>query len=199
MTPRRIAKALATFGAIVMLALFIATVWIVRHRNSPEALQRAAGMVPGALLHARNFHWTQMKAGERQWILTATDASYSGDRTSLRLTDANLNMKSDDGKPVIVQAPNAVIALDGNHVRRADLSGGVTIHFGDFVVNTDSATYVPDENRVDAPGLVTIEGQGLKVTGIGLSGDPKSRKFELRQQTTTDIVPKQESGKTKTS
>ena len=43
-----------------------------------------------------------MKAGERQWVLTASDASYSSTRTGLTLTNANLTMTSTDGKPVRV-------------------------------------------------------------------------------------------------
>ncbi|HXW84619.1 MAG TPA: LPS export ABC transporter periplasmic protein LptC [Candidatus Binataceae bacterium] len=199
MSPRRIAKALAIFGTFALATLFTATIWIVRHRNSAQAMQTVADMVPGTLLHAHNFHWTQMKANHLQWVLTASDASYAADRSSLLLTNPDLQMTSDDGKAVRVDAPRAVIALNGSHVTRADLSGGTVIHFGDFVVTTDAASYMPDEDRVEAPGGVTIEGEGLKVTGIGLTGDPKARKFELHQQVTTDIVPKKDSEKVKAS
>ena len=77
MSPRRIARALAGFGIVALLILLGVTVWVVRHRQDAQALQRAAGLVPGSLLHAHNFHWTQMKAGQRQWVLTADDASYA--------------------------------------------------------------------------------------------------------------------------
>jgi len=197
MSPRRIAKALAIFGAVALVTLFTATVWIVRHRNSVEALQKVAGLLPGQLLHAHNFHWTQMKAGNLQWTLTAADATYSADRSSIILSDPELHMTSDDGQKVQVNAPHAVVALKGSHVTRADLSGGTVIHFGEYVVSTDSATYMPDDSRVEAAGAVTIEGQGLRVTGIGLTGDTKARKFELHQQVTTDIIPKKSSDKAK--
>src|SRR6266852_8138532 len=99
MSPRRIAKALATFGAIALIALLAVTVWVVRHRSAAQVLQTVAGVVPGTLLHAHNFHWTQMKAGERQWVLTAADASYSNDKTALTLLGAEIAMNSSDGKP----------------------------------------------------------------------------------------------------
>ncbi len=199
MSPRRIAKFLAGFGTIALVGLLVATIWIVRHRSAEQVLQTAAGLVPGTLLRAHNFHWTQMKAGERQWVLTAGEADYSADKTTLKLTDAVVTMVSSDGKPVVVNSPHADLTLNGNHVTRAYLTGGTVIHFGDYVLSTDSATFMPDDDKVDAPGLVTVVGDGLKVTGIGLSGHPKTRVFQLQTQVETIVTPKKDSGKPKQS
>ncbi len=199
MSPRRIAKFLAGFGTIALVGLLVATIWIVRHRSAEQVLQTAAGLVPGTLLRAHNFHWTQMKAGERQWVLTAGEADYSADKTTLKLTDAVVTMVSSDGKPVVVNSPHADLTLNGNHVTRAYLTGGTVIHFGDYVLSTDSATFMPDDDRVDAPGLVTVVGDGLKVTGVGLSGHPKTRVFQLQTQVETIVTPKKDSGKPKQS
>lgn len=131
-----------------------------------------------------------MKAGQQQWVLTARDANYSGDKTSVLLNEPMVTMVSTDGKPVTLQAPKAVLQLDGNTVKRAELSGGTIIHYGDFVMSTDEATFVPDTDQLDAPGLVTIEGEGIKVTGTGLTGHTKTRQFELLKEVTTNITPK---------
>lgn len=197
MSPRQIAKALAGFGAVTLFILLIATVWIVRHRSATQVLQTAAGLVPGTLLRAHNFHWTQMKAGERQWVLTAGEADYSADKTTLKLSDAVVTMVSSDGKPVVVNSPHADLTLKGNHVTRAYLTGGTVIHFGDYVLSTDSATFMPDDDKVEAPGLVTVVGEGLKVTGMGLSGHPKTRVFQLNADVETIVTPKKNAEKAK--
>ena len=199
MSPRRIAKALAGFGAVALIVLLVATIWIVRHRSAAQVMQTAAGLVPGTLLRAHNFHWTQMKAGERQWVLTAGEADYSADKTTLKLTDAVVTMVSSDGKPVVVNSPHADLTMNGNHVTKAYLTGGTVIHFGDYVLSTDSATFMPDDDKVEAPGLVTVIGDGLKVTGVGLSGHPKTRVFELHTQVQTEVTPKKNSEKSKQS
>jgi LPS export ABC transporter protein LptC len=199
LSPKQIAKALAGFGAVALIILLIATVWVVRHRSAAQVLETAAGLVPGTLLRAHNFHWTQMKAGERQWVLTAREANYLADKTTLKLTDAVVTMASSDGKPVVVNAPHADLTLNGNHVTRAYLTGGTVIHFGDYVLTTDSATFMPDDDKVEAPGLVTLVGDGLKVTGVGLSGHPKTRVFQLNTQVETVVTPKKDSEKSKQS
>lgn len=190
MSPRRIAKALAGFGALALIALIATTVYVVRHRPSPQTLNKVAGLVPNSLLHAHNFHWTQIKAGQSEWTLSAADASYAADKTSLVLNDPTLTMTAQDGKGITVKAGHAVLALDGNHVRRADLSGGTIIQYGNFTLTTDHASFVPDQDKVEASGLVSIEGEGMKVTGTGLSGNPKTRRFELLNQVSTEITPK---------
>ena len=199
MSPRRIARALAGFGAVALLILLGVTVWVVRHRHDAQAIQKVAGLVPGSLLHAHNFHWTQMKAGTPQWVLAASDAAYSGDKSALVLTDADVAMTSDDGKPVKIRAPHAVLHMNGNHVNRADLSGGTVIKYGDFTVTTENASFLPDLDRVEAPGQVTLEGEGVKVIGIGLTGNSKTRVFQLNEQVSTEITPKKDSGKAKQS
>ena len=199
MSPRRIARALLSIGAFAVVVLVVAGVWIVRHRSPAQIAATAAEFVPGSLVHVHNFHWTQMKAGEPQWVLTASDASYSTDRTSLMLNNANLSMNSSEGKHVIVTAPHAALVMKGNHVSRADLSGGTKIVYGDFTITTDSATFMPDEDKVAAPGWVTVEGEGLKVTGLGLTGNSKTRTFELLGQVSTQVTPKIKSEKSSKS
>lgn len=199
MSLRRIAKALAWFGAIALAALLAVAIWVVHNRDSAEAMRKVADLMPGTLLHARNFHWTQMKAGRREWVLSAREASYAANKSSMTLKDAVLSLVSEDGKQVDVTAPHAILYLNHDHVNRADLSGGTIIKYGNFVLTTADASFMPDDNRFQAPGPVTIEGEGVKVTGIGMSGNPKTRVFKLLQQVRTQIVPKKASAKSKTS
>ena len=190
LSPKRIAKAIAGFGAVALVALLVVTIYVVRHRDAASALKTVAGLVPGSFLHVHNFHWTQMKGGTQQWVLTARDANYSDDKTSVILTDPVVTMTASDGKPVTMQAPKAELKMDGNQVKRAHMSGGTQIHYGDFVLTTDEATFVPDVDLFEAPGFVTINGDGIKVSGIGMTGHTKTRQFELLKQVTTQIAPR---------
>jgi LPS export ABC transporter protein LptC len=185
------ARALGAFGVVALAALVGATIYVVNHRSAVPSITTVAGLIPGSLLHAHNFHWTQMKAGTPQWVLTARDANYSNDKTSVLLDEPSIKMVSTDGKPVTMQAPKAELKLDGNEIKRARMSGGTQIHYGDFTLTTDEATFLPDADQFDAPGLVTIVGEGIKVTGIGMTGHTKTRQFELLKQVTTEIAPRQ--------
>lgn len=199
MSPRRIARVLASVGAVAIVAIVVVTVWVVRQRKDVKVLVNAAGLLPGALLHARNFHWTQMKGDQSQWILQAKDASYAADKTSMVLKGADLSMISKDGKKVELVAPLATLQMEGNHIGRADLSGGLTVHYGDFVLTTDQAIFAPDNDELQAPGAVRIEGQGLTVTGVGLRGHPKEEEFQLLNEVSTRIVPKAQHANPKVS
>ena len=172
------------------MALVAGTYYVVHNRAAAPLITAVAGLIPGSLYHVHNFHWTQMKSGELEWVLTARDANYSNDRTSLILNEPVVTLTSKDGKSVSVKAPKAVLKMDGSKVTRATLTGGTLIHYGDFVMTTDQATFIPDADQVEAPGLVTIEGEGIKVTGVGMTGHTKTRHFELLSQVSTYIAPK---------
>ncbi len=200
MSPRRIAKLLAGFGAIALAAILAVTVVVVRHRAAGQKLGEAAiGLLPGTLLHAHNFHWTQMKGNASQWVLQAKEANYSDDKTSLILTDPLITMTSADGKRVVLSANSAQLNMDSGHIKRANMTGGLIVHYGDFVMTTDAATFTPDTDQLEAAGPVRIEGPGMVVTGIGLTGHPKAQTFQLLRQVSTQITPRQTSATAKTS
>jgi LPS export ABC transporter protein LptC len=193
MSPKRVAKAMGLFGAAALVVVLGVTIYVVRHRTPATTVQQMVDLVPNAFLHAHNLKWTQMSGGLSQWHLVARDASYSHDKTSLVLTDAQLSMVAKDGKNVEVSAPRAEISVTGNHINQAHLSGGLRINYGDYVLTTDEATFAPDKDLVNAPGQVEVDGQGLTVTGVGLTGHPNERSFSLLSQTNTVVAPKKKS------
>jgi LPS export ABC transporter protein LptC len=190
MSPRRVAKAMGLLGAAALAVVLVVAIYVVRHRAPATTLQQMADVMPDALLHAHNLKWTQIVGGQSQWHLSAKDASYSHDKKSLVLTDAQLSMVSKDGKDVEIVAPRAEISVTGNHINQAYLSGGLKINYGDFVLKTGEATFSPDKDIVTAPGEVEVQGQGLKVTGVGMTGHPNERSFTLLSQTNTLVVLK---------
>jgi LPS export ABC transporter protein LptC len=193
MSPKRVAKAMGLFGAAALAVVLAVAIYVVRHRAPATTMQQMADLVPSALLHAHNLKWTQMSGGQSQWHLSAREASYSHDKTSLVLSDAELSMVSKDGKNVEVSAPRAEISVTGNHINQAHLSGGLRINYGDFVLKTAEATFSPDKDVVNAPGQVEVQGQGMTVTGVGLTGHPNERNFTLLSQTNTVVIPKKSS------
>lgn len=177
------------------MVIVIVTVIVVRQRSAQQKLRLVAAIVPGTLLHAHNFNWTQMRGDQSQWVLKASDASYSNDKTSILLVQPQLSMIAQDGKHLSLNASRAVLTVDGNHISRAEMSGGLTIDYGDFVLMTETATFLPDDDQLHAPGAVKINGPGLDVAGVGLSGHPKARTFQLLKEVKTVIDEKQRHAK----
>jgi LPS export ABC transporter protein LptC len=199
MSPRRIAIFLAVFGAITLVAIFALTVTVVRKRSVQQKLETVAAIVPGALLHAHNFNWTQMRGDKSEWVLKARDASYANDKASIILVEPQLSMTAQNGKHLSLTASRAKLTMDGNHISQADMSGGLIVDYGDFVLLTDQATFLPDDDQLQAPGMVKINGPGLHVAGIGLTGHPKAQTFQLLKQVNTLIEVKQPTRSAKTS
>jgi LPS export ABC transporter protein LptC len=191
MSPRSIARLLALAGTFALIIIVGVTVTVVRQRSAQQRLRTLAAIVPGAMLHAHNFNWTQMRGDQNQWVLKARDASYSNDRTSIVLAKPQLSMTVQDGKHLLLTAWRAVLTVNGNHIARAEMSGGLKVDYGSFVLTTEAATFLPDSDQLHAPGEVKISGPGLDVAGIGLSGHPKAQTFQLLREVKTVIDEKQ--------
>jgi LPS export ABC transporter protein LptC len=190
MSPRRIAKALAAIGILALAVIVVAAVWIIRSRERERVvLAHSVNVVPGSLLHARNFHWTQMKGDKEQWQLVASEASYGENRSSLTLKDTKLTMVLDDGKPLSVQAQHVDLSLSGNHVKRAEFSGGLLLDYGDVRLKTAGGVFYPDKDLLEAKGPVEISGEGFKISGVDLQAKPRARTFTLEHQVVTQLTP----------
>lgn len=189
MSPRNIAKTLAGIGIGALLVIVVGAILLIKNRERERALLAHSFTVePGSLLHARNFHWTQMKGDKEQWQLTASEASYGEDRTSLTLKGSKLNMVLDDGKPVSAVAHRVDLKLSGNHVNRADFSGGLVLNYGDIRITTQGGTFLPDSDLLEARGPVEIAGPEFKVVGVDLEAKPRARTFTLKHQVVTDLT-----------
>jgi len=199
MSPRRIARLLALFGMIALTVIVVVTVVVVRQRSAQQKLRTVAAVIPGALLHARNFNWTQMRGNQSQWVLKANDARYSNDKTSILLLEPQLSMTAQDGKHLALTASRAVLTVNGNHISRAEMSGGLRVDYGDFVLKTESATFLPDDDQLHASGAVKINGPGVDVAGVGLSGHPKAQTFQLLKEVKTVIDQRQRRASAKAS
>lgn len=199
MSPRRVARLLAFIGTIALTIIVMVTVIVVRQRSMQQKLRTIAAVLPGAMLHARNFNWTQMRGGQSQWVLKARDASYSNDKTSIVLVKPELSMTAQDGKHLLLTALRAVLTVSGNHISKAEMSGGLKADYGDFVLVTEAATFLPDNDQIRAPGAVKIDGPGFDVIGIGLSGRPKAETFQLLKEVKTVIDQKRRGAQAKES
>jgi LPS export ABC transporter protein LptC len=187
MSPRRIARLLALVGTLALAIIMVVTVVVVRRRSAEENLKSLAAIVPGTILHAHNFNWTQMRGNRREWVLKASDASYSNDRTSILLFKPQLSMTAQNGKKFSLSALHAVLTVSGNHIEKAEMSGNLEADYGDFVVITDAATFLPDSDQLTAPGSVRIKGPGLDIAGRGLAGHPKAQTFQLLKEVKTIV------------
>ncbi len=187
MSPRRVAAVLAAAGVISLIVIALIAVPAIRRHAQDRALRRTLDLVPGVLLHARGFHWTQMKGDRKQWELSAREASYSNDKTSLKLRQPELLMVLDDGKTLLLHAASAELKLSGNHIDQAELGGGLELKYGDVALSTTAATFVPDRDLLEAPGPVEVRSPDFDVSGIGLEAHPRARLFEVQSQVSTRL------------
>ncbi len=186
-SPKMVAGTLAVVGAASLVAIAVVAIPKMIHGDPNAALRKTLDMVPGSLLHASNFHWTQMKGDRKQWELWAREASYSDDKTVLKLREPDLLMELDDGKIVKLHSATADLKMNGKHIEEAWLKGGLKIKYEDVEISMTEATFMPDRDVLQTSGPVEIQSPGFTVNGVGLEGHPKARRFALQHQVSTEL------------
>jgi LPS export ABC transporter protein LptC len=154
-----------------------------------ELLTRGVEMLPGVSQHIRDFRRVKLKDGRKVWEVAAKEAHYIDDEASVIVRSALVKWYLEDGREIGLRGDEGRILLDGSEVRRVELSGGIEVTLADYVVSTDRAAYDHAENRISAPGSVSVSGEALDLSGEGMSVDVERQRLYLTRGVSMVLRP----------
>jgi len=118
----------------------------------------------GFILH--NFQRTETKNGKTIWKVQAELGEYIKGQESAKLSRPFLVLYQENGDIIEVTANEAILTLDGNALKVADLQGDVVMNINrERFVNTQTANYDKSKDLITAPGYVKIEDKNMLLEG----------------------------------
>lgn len=178
---RQMQLTFAGLMGIFTLFLFVIVVYRSAGRSSfvggSAALSESGSQLEGiqspvqssSNLHLRDFHRSEVKNGRLAWEIQARDARYFAEDSLAQLSDAAITVHRPDGSSVTVRSRAGKIFVEGMTMQRAELEGNIEVLLDNSItVETEIANFDAAEERITAPGSVTISGPGFLVTGVGL-------------------------------
>ena len=137
------------------------------------------------------FERNETRDGKKLWEIKAQRGEYFPESNSASVEEATLTLYREN-KPVELKAARATITLTGTSLHRADLAGGVKMVYLDqnVTVETSDAMIDMTENRVSAPGSVSVNGPDFEMHGNKFEGDLKTHNFRLTERVTTILRPR---------
>ncbi len=189
----------------IIVAFFVVGIWFMpsESRHLPSAPSEPAPEVspvavatpsPGSdsKFVLKEFHRFEVKDGRKVWEAKGSQGQYSPEDNAARIQDAQVWIYQKDGKQVTMTARQAVLKLQGPGLKGADASGDVTIIYNqNETLKTDLLSYDKEKNKVSAPGLVTISGALLDISGEILDGDLATKSFTLKKNVRTVLKPRE--------
>ncbi len=170
-----------TLGGIILgLALYLGYVVIGHVRsNAPPppmdlpVLEEADGGMEGFVYH-------QTKDGMVQWEVAAQRAEVFEERHEATLAEVQLRLFGQDGEEMMVDADEGLINTETNDFDLRNLKDPIVIELANgFTILTPDLHWGDAKQEIRTPSPVTIKGNGLTITGVGLVGYLKTEEFTV--------------------
>ncbi len=170
-----------TLGGIILgLAAFLTYVVIVQVRTTAPSSPAASPVLEEADAGMEGFVYRQTKDGLVQWEVAAQKAEVFDARHEVTMEDVQLRLFGHDGEEMMLQADEGVIDTETNdfELRNRDELMAIELANG-YTILTPHIHWIDANQEIRTPSPVTIQGNGLTITGIGLVGYLQSEEFTV--------------------
>lgn len=158
--------------------------------TNSESSNPGSTTLPTSEVILNRFHRSEVKDGKKLWEVQAQQGRYLPESASIELTSAHLSVYQKSGETVTLQAQKATLYLSGQELVRAETSGGVKVdRDGKVTLETERATYMRNDNIVQAPGFVQIKSDTLNVSGTGLEVNLDTEEIKLNSEVSSVVQP----------
>jgi len=128
------------------------------------------------------------KEGKKTWELEAKSIQQEEDTKILILEDLKATYYTKDGRIVVVTGKKGKVNQESKDV---EIAGNVVLTTSDgYKLKTNSAAYTDQTRRVTTSDPVEIEGEQIRVVGIGMLVDMEAQTFKVLSHVKTHIKRK---------
>lgn len=176
----RLRVALLAVVAAALVGIGVATWQNMRARQPRTVADLGADFLPEVAQHIQNFRRVKVKDGKAVWQVEADDAQYfEGDQQVVVQKPRVTFFMQDSSRHAELVGAEGRLTLAGKELAAVTLTGDVVLVLDDLEFRADQANYDHAADRIVAPGLVTIHGKTLDVSGQGLEVDVTPRRVRI--------------------
>jgi LPS export ABC transporter protein LptC len=160
--------------AILTLVLFAGLGILMVKKNQPlkrlkKNLDYSSSEITTTGFTLNDFRRTESKNGKTIWKVNAQIGEYLKGQDSAKLTKAFLVLYQENGDIVEVTSDSALLSLEGNELKSAEMSGNVVMNVNkERYVHTEKAIYEKVKDLITAPGYAKIEDSNMVLEGESL-------------------------------
>jgi LPS export ABC transporter protein LptC len=162
---------------------------LVKHKKQDLALQ-ALDILPDVAQRIRNFHRVKVVEGRKVWEVSAREAQYREDEGVVSVEEPKVELFFKDGHQVAFGGQSGRVLLQGKELSGVEVRDAIEVEFDGYELATDFARYVVDEEKIFAPGAVTVRGEGFELTGSEMEVDLGARRLFVHRDVHMELWPK---------
>jgi len=135
--------------------------------------------LPELLQRIRDFRRIVTRNGEKLLEVSASEAAYFRDDTSVVITKPNLIFYSDGEKVGSIAGDRGRLMMDGNSVEAVELTGDVHLSLVQFEIDAADLTYERATNTVMTEGPATVRSPEVELSGTGMVFDLERKTLQI--------------------
>ncbi|MGE3937291.1 MAG: LPS export ABC transporter periplasmic protein LptC [Nitrospirales bacterium] len=175
-------RSLLTLG-ILGLTLFIGYK-VVGHIQSKgqEATMVTLEEQQGADAWIQGFSYRQTRSGTTKWVVTADQAKVFEEEHLARLQDVQVRLFDEDfhKEQLVITSETGIMNTSTNDFDLVGEKDKTVMTFDSgFQVLSDRLTWVERTRELTTTDPVLIKGDGLTITGVGLTGKVDAKEFQV--------------------
>jgi len=177
---------IAILISIVLISLLIGVnIWLnLRERKASEVKESVPKIsTDGADMRLEKVHFVEDKHGQKTWELEATSVTQYQDKNMMVLKDVKVTLYSKEGRTFVLSGKEGKVYPNSKDM---ELAGDVVLTSSDgYRLKTHSITYHHKEKKARTSDPVEIEGEQIRLVGIGMLVDMEAKIFKVLSQVKT--------------
>lgn len=173
---------LISIGLIVIVVSLI--LWAnYRGRRPPEEIQLPKIAIEGADSRIEKVHFVEEKHGRKTWELEAKSMQHYQEENFMVLEDVKLTFFAEDGRTFTLTGKQGKVHQE---TKNMELQGDVVATSSDgYHFKTQSVAYDHQQNKIQTPDPVELDGDQLWLKGRGILVDVEARTVKVLHEVRT--------------
>jgi LPS export ABC transporter protein LptC len=150
---------------------------------------KALDYLPESALHVKDFRRAKVENGRKIWEVTGEEADYFKDQKQAVIKKPRFFYYDKEGVAAETSGEVATMFLGDKDLEKLQVEGGIQVTYQDYVLKSDEAFFLPDEQLIVLPKRTTLVGGGFELEGSRMEIELESRKVRLLRNVKTKIEP----------
>ena len=169
-------------GGVVFVSLWAN----LRERKASESIEKIPKVsTGGADMRMEKIRFVEDKQGQKTWELEANSVQQYQDQNLIVLEDVKVTFYSKEGQTFFLTGKKGKVDQSSRNV---ELVGDVVLTSSDgYRLKTHSISYRHSEKLVSTSDPVDIEGEQIRLSGIGMLVNMEAKTFKVLSQVKTQL------------
>ena len=165
----------AILGIAAVLALLVG-IGVGKPKRSAEI----PGVFEDANVGIDRFSFVQTKAGEMQWKVRARRARIVESESKAVLEDLHVTLFGDEGTQMTLEGDEGIVDMESHNLTLKKREGSIPIVLqSGYTIYTKELEWMDHNREISTDASVTIQGDGIEITGMGLRGALGTETFTI--------------------